>query len=187
MIKVNLLKDQTAQVRRTFTGPTVSRTGLIYLAIFLLVTGATATWFFYVQHQVQVGTEKRKKLRIDEARLQTLKKEIEKYEQLKQLRQSRIDVIEKLKENQTGPVRLLNSVIQSIPQDGVLWLTSLTQKAERIKIVGFTQHTEVIPDFMSNLTASGIFASVDLESIESQKEASKFSLICTSITKSQAE
>jgi Tfp pilus assembly protein PilN len=97
------------------------------------------------------------------------------YEKLKQLRQSRIDVIEKLKENQTGPVLLLNSVIQSIPRDGVLWLTAMTQKSDKIKIVGFTQQTEVIPDFMSNLTASGIFKSVDLEMIDSQKEASKFS------------
>ncbi len=187
MIKVNLLKDQTVQVRRAFTAPTVSRMGLIYLAIFLLVAGATATWYFYIQRQVQTATAKKKKLQIEEARLQTLKKEIDKYEKLKQLRQSRIDVIEKLKENQTGPVLLLNSVIQSIPRDGVLWLTSLTQKADRIKIVGFTEHTEVIPDFMSNLTASGTFSSVDLESIESQKEASKFSLICMSLTKSQAE
>jgi len=187
MIKVNLLKDQTAQVRKTFAKPTVSRTGLIFLAIFVLIAGATGTWYFYVRHQVQAGTQKRQQLRQEEARLQKLKKEIEKYEKLKQLRQSRIDVIEKLKENQTGPVLLLNSVIQSIPREGVLWLTSLTQKSDRIKIVGFTQNTEVIPDFMSNLTASGIFETVDLESIESQKEASKFSLICMSNSKSQAE
>jgi Tfp pilus assembly protein PilN len=187
MIKVNLLKDQTAQVRKTFVKPTVSRTGLIFLAIFVLVTGATASWYFYIRHQVQVSTEKRKKLRIEDARLKSLKKEIATYEKLKQLRQSRIDVIEKLKENQTGPVLLLNNVIQSLPREGILWLTSLSQKSGRIKIVGFTEQTELIPDFMSNLTESGIFQSVDLESIESQKEASKFSLICTSIKKSQAE
>jgi Tfp pilus assembly protein PilN len=187
MIKVNLLKDQTAQVRKTFVKPTVSRTGLIFLAIFVLIAGATGTWYFYIDHQVKISTVKRDKLRREEARLQKLKEEIEKYEKLKQLRQSRIDVIEKLKENQTGPVLLLNSVIQSIPRDGVLWLTSLSQKSDRIKIVGLTQNTEVIPDFMSNLMASGIFETVDLESIESQKEASKFSLICMSITKSQAE
>jgi Tfp pilus assembly protein PilN len=187
MIKVNLLKDQTAQVRKTFVKPTVSRIGLIFCAVFLLAAAAMGTWSFYVHQQIQTGNEKVKKLRVEEARLQDLKKEIDKYEKMKQLRQSRIDVIEKLKENQTGPVLLLNSVIQSIPRDGVLWLTALTQKSDKIKIVGFTQHTEVIPDFMSNLTASGVFKSVDLELIDSQKEASKFSLICTSITKPQAE
>jgi Tfp pilus assembly protein PilN len=187
MIKVNLLKDQTAQVRKTFAKPTVSRTGLIYLAIFVLVAGAMGTWYFYIQHQVQTGIERRQALKTEEARLQTLKKEIENYDKLKQLRQSRIDVIEKLKENQTGPVRLLNAVNQSIPQDRVLWLTAVTQKADRISIVGFTQQPEVIPDLMNNLTASGIFESVDLEFLESQKDASKFSLICMSPTKPKAE
>ncbi len=187
MIKVNLLRDQTARVRKTFVKPTVSRIGLIFLAIFLLAGGTMGGWTYYVQQKITAGTERREKLRVEEARLKTLKKEIVKFEKLKKQRQSRIDVIEKLKDDQTGPVLLLNTVIQSIPRDGVLWLTSLSQKADRIKIVGFTQHTEVIPDLMSNLAASGIFKTVDLESIESQKEASKFSLLCTSIKKPQAE
>ncbi len=104
MIKVNLLKDQTAQVRKTFVKPTVSRIGLIFCTIFLLAAAIMGGWSYYVRQQIQTGTVKVKKLRAEEARLQVLKKEIEKYEKLKQLRQSRIDVIEKLKENQTGPV-----------------------------------------------------------------------------------
>jgi Tfp pilus assembly protein PilN len=187
MIKVNLLKDQTARVRKTFVKPTVSRIGLIFLAIFLLAAGSMGTWSFYIHRQVKIGTEKRNKLRIEEARLQALKKEIQKYEKMKRLRQSRIDVIEKLKEDQTGPVLLLNTVIQSIPRDGLLWLTSLIQKDDSIKIVGYTQHMEVIPDLMNNLVASGIFQSVDLEEIESQQDASRFSLLCKSIQKPQAE
>jgi Tfp pilus assembly protein PilN len=187
MIKVNLLKDQTARVRKTFVKPTVSRIGLIFLAIFLLAAGAMGTWTFYIHQQVNAGIAKRNKLRIEEARLQALKKEIQKFEKLKQQRLSRIEVIEKLKEEQTGPVLLLNTVLHSIPKDGVLWLTSLTQKDNRITIVGYTQHTEVIPDLMSNLSSSGYFQNVDLELIERQKDASKFSLLCTSIKKSQAE
>jgi Tfp pilus assembly protein PilN len=187
MIKVNLLRDQTARIRRTFTGPTISRTGLILFSIFLLTSAGMGSWCYYVKQQVRTGIEKRTRLRMEEARLQTLKKEIEKFEKLKQMRQSRIDVIEKLKENQTGPVLLLNTVIQSIPQDGIMWLTSLTQKDDKIKLVGYTQNTEVIPDFMSNLAASGYFKAVDLEQIESQKEASKFSLLCTSQKKPEAE
>lgn len=187
MIKVNLLRDQTARVRRTFTGPTISPTGLIFFSIFLLTFAGMGTWCYYVKQQIKTGTEKRTRLRVEEARLQSLQKEIGKFEKLKQMRQSRIDVIEKLKENQTGPVLLLNTVIQSIPQDGIMWLTNLTQKDDRIKLVGYTQNTDVIPDFMSNLTATGYFKAVDLELIESQKEASKFSLVCTSQKKPQVE
>jgi type IV pilus assembly protein PilN len=188
MIKVNLLRDHTARVRKTtFMKPTVSRIGLIFGAIFVLAAGSMGTWSFYVHQQVKSGIEKRNKLRIEEARLQALKLEIQKFEKLKQLRQSRIDIIEKLKAEQTGPVLLLNTVLHSIPQDGVLWLTSLTQKGDSIQIVGYTQHTDVIPDLMSNLSSSGYFKTVDLEIIESQKEASKFSLVCTGAKKPQAE
>ncbi len=188
MIKVNLLKDHTVRVRKPFVKPTVSRIGLIYLAIFLLGAGAMGTWTIYLRQQINAGIQKRNRLRIEEARLQALKKEIQQFEILKQQRQSRIDVIEKLKEEQTGPVLLLNTILQSIPREGVLWLTSLTQKESSIKIVGYTQNTEVIPDLITNLASSGFFQTVDLELIESQKDASKFSLLCTSAQKKpQAE
>lgn len=187
MIKVNLLKDHAIRPRKTPATPKASRMGLILLSIVVLVAGAMGFWTLRVRRQVQTGKERREELRREEARLQTLKKEITKFEKLKQQRQSRIDVIEKLKANQTGPVLLLNKVIQSIPRDGALWLTSLSQKSETIKIIGYTQHTEVIPDFMSNLMTCGIFQSVDLELIEAQKDASKFSLVCISGKKPQAE
>ncbi len=187
MIKVNLLRDQTARVRKAFSAPAISRTGLIFVAIFVLVSAGMGTWCYYIKHQISTGTEKRNRLRVEERRLESLKKEIEKFEKLKQMRQSRIDVIEKLKENQTGPVLLLNTVIQSIPSDGIMWLTNLTQKDDGIRLTGYTRNTDVIPDFMSNLAATGYFKTVDLEQIESQKEASMFSLVCVSRNKQQAE
>ncbi len=187
MIKVNLLRDQTSRVRRNFVKPTVSRTGLIFAAIFIVVAGGIAAWWLYLDRQIQSYTEERNELRIREARLQSLNKEIEKFKQMKQLRLDRINVIEQLKEAQTGPVMLLNHVLQSIPQNGLLWLTQLTQKEDQVKIIGFALQTETIPDFMSNLSANGYFQTVDLESIESQKEASKFSLLCLSAKKRQAE
>ncbi len=75
MIKVNLLKDQTAQVRKTFVKPTVSRIGLIFCTILLLAAAAMGGWSFYVRQQIQSGTVKVKKLRAEEARLKELKKE----------------------------------------------------------------------------------------------------------------
>ncbi len=180
MIKVNLLKDQTAKTHKAFVSPTVSRIGLIYLAIFVLAVGGMGTWYFYLSNQVASKTEKRNELRVEEARLQELQKEIEKYEEMKRVRQSKINVIETLKENQTGPVLLLNHLIHSIPKTSNIWLTTLDQQADQIKLVGYTRRDELIPDFMVNLEETGFFRSVDLETIESEKEAFKFSLICMS-------
>ncbi|HSW38505.1 MAG TPA: PilN domain-containing protein [Acidobacteriota bacterium] len=187
MIKVNLLKDKTARASKTFVKPAVSSVGLVFLAVFIVAAGIMGGWAFYINRQIAAGTIKRDELRLEEARLQKLQKEIETLEKLKQQRQSRIAVIEQLKEAQSGPVQLLNTIIASIPQNGNVWLTQLSQKDGRIMVIGHTRRPEVIPDLLKNLTASGTFASVDLEIIERNDDISRFSLVCTSHQTLQAE
>jgi Tfp pilus assembly protein PilN len=187
MIKVNLLKDQTARVRKTFVKPSVSSVGLVFLAIFLVAVGIMGAWTFHVNRQIAAGTVKRDELREEEARLQKLQKEIETLEKLRQQRQSRIAVIEQLKDAQSGPVLLLNTVIQSLPQNGSIWLTSLSQRDGTVRVTGHTRRPEVIPDLLNNLTASGTFAIVDLEILERNDDISRFSLVCMSTQKPQAE
>jgi Tfp pilus assembly protein PilN len=187
MIKVNLLKDQTVRVQKSFTKPKVTRLGLVYIAVFLIAAAAMGTWYLYVERQIVSQTQIRDKLRQDEANLRKLNTQVAKYEKLTQQRQSRIDLIEKLKENQNGPVLLLNTIIQGIPQNGDFRLTELEQKAEKVKIDGITHKPEAIPELMAKLMTSGIFASVDLEVMERQEDVSKFSLICINAQKTKAE
>ena len=180
MIKVNLLKDPSARVHRTFKTPTVSRSGLALVAFSVLVAVGIGACYFYFNNQKNELTADKRELQIKEAKLEDLKKQLAKFEEIKQQRQNRIDVIERLKEKQTGPVLLLNHVQNSIPQNRLLWLTSLVEKDNRIKIEGFSQKIEGIPDFMTNLLETGFFKSVDLELVESQQDAARFSLLCTS-------
>lgn len=179
MIKVNLLRDQTNRARKGASGSVISRMGILYLVFFIVVAGAMGGWWYYINAQVNRLTQERDRLRLEDARLQSLKKQIAEYERLKKLREGRIQIIEKLRAFQTGPVELMNHVIQSIPRDGTLWLTVLDQKGDRIQIKGSTVRGEAIPDFMTNLTKTRFFQSVDLESIVStDKQISDFSLIC---------
>jgi Tfp pilus assembly protein PilN len=178
MIKVNLLRDQTSRVRKSMPTQIISRMGLIAAAIFVLLAGGMGGWWYYLDLQVETLTQERDQLRIEDARLQSLKKQIVEYDRLKRLREGRIQIIEKLKAFQTGPVELLNHVIQCVPRDGTLWLSVLDQKGDRIQIKGSTLRGEAIPDFMTSLSATGFFKSVDLESIVSDQTASNFSLTC---------
>jgi Tfp pilus assembly protein PilN len=187
MIKVNLLKDQTVRVHKSFAKQKVSRIGLIYIAIFLITGGIMGTWHMIISRQIDSRTITRDKLRRDETRLQNLKVQVASYEKLKQQCQNRIDLIEKLKGNQSGPVLLLNTIIQGIPRNHDFWLTNLEQKEGSVQIVGLTRSPETIPALLTNLTTSGIFASVDLEVVERQDDVSKFSISCLNINKSKAE
>jgi Tfp pilus assembly protein PilN len=187
MIKVNLLRDHTVRKHKSFAKPNVSIMGLIYVAIFLLTAGGMASWTRQVNRQIDDGLIKQADLRKANDELKRLNVEIARFAKVRSQIEERTKAIDKLQEERSGPVSLLNTVIRSIPLNADLWLTSLTQKSESIKIIGYTSQAEVIPDLMNNLTVSGIFSSIDLELIERNNNISKFSLLCTSAKKYQAE
>jgi len=187
MIRVNLLRDQTLRVRRTSIKPEVSRTGLVVVAAFLVLVGGLGTWYYSVRRQVQALETRRDDLRARSLALEQEKKQIAQYERLRKLRQQRISVIEKLKENQSGPVELLSHVIQAIPSDGLLWLTMLEQRGDRIQIRGYSARSEAIPDFLTSLSRSGFFKTVDLELVEAEPNAARFALVCTTARRTPVE
>ncbi len=181
MIKVNLLREQGVHIeKRKVSVPRVSGIGLVLLAIFVLLAAGLGAWWYIVNRDINNLTESREKLRAENLRLQGLRKQILEYEKMKKLRESRIQVIEKLKSNQTGPVELLNHLVLSIPQNVDIRLTHLDQKGDRIVITGYAKRSDIIPDLMNNLGGGKIFKTVDLESIQEEKEGAKFSLICIS-------
>ncbi len=188
MIKVNLVRDQTIKTRHIVAAPKASPLGWMMLAALVIVFASLGGSWYYLQKQISELTVKRDRLAVENRRLQELRKQIDQYDKLRRERQNRIDVINQLKENQTGPVMLLNSVIRSIPVGAVLWLTSIEQKGTQVRIIGFTERGETIPDFLSNLSATGYFKTVDLELYEDQqKEAAKFTLVCVSAPKKSTE
>jgi len=189
MIKVNLLKDQAVRTRKkSIAKPSASRVGLLMTAVLILVGLGLGTSWYYLHTQIVSLTGSRDQLRLESVRLQGLKKQIDQFEKMKTERQSRINVIEQLKANQTGPVLLLNHVIHSIPTSAALWLTGLEQKGDQIRITGFTVRGETIPDFMSNLAATGYFKSVDLELYEDQqKDSARFALVCVAAPRTSTE
>lgn len=180
MIRVNLLKDPTARSRRTVVKPKMSSTVPVLVAFIVLVAAGMGGWYYYLNSQKNKLTERKHELVIQETRLNDLKSELAKYEKDKLDRQKRIEVIEELKERQTGPVQLMNHLLVSIPQNRLLWLTSVNQMDNRVQIVGYAQQIEAIPDFMTNLANGNFFKTVDLETIESSEDSSRFSLLCTS-------
>ncbi len=187
MIRVNLLKDHGADAKKPAAEPRGSRMGLALMAFFILILSGMGTSWYYLENQVRILKEQRDTLRTENERLQQSRKQIDELEELKRLRQSRIEVIEKLRDTQTGPVLILNHVIRSMPRDAALWLTVLDQKADRVQIKGYAMRGESIPDFMSNLSQSGYFTTVDLELIEVEKNAARFSLGCSTLRKTPSE
>src|SRR2546428_8449260 len=97
--------------------------------------------------------------------LESLKKkvqEVEDYEKNKQLLENKNRVIEQLRKNQGGPVRLLDHVSQSLDPLKI-WLTSVEEGGSQIVVDGRALATDDVVEFVKSLQRSNYFSSVLLE------------------------
>lgn len=88
--------------------------------------------------------------------------EVKDYEKNKSLLENKNRIIEQLRKNQGGPVRLLDFVSQSLDPLKI-WLTSLEESGTQITVDGRAISTDDIVEFVRNLQQSQYFSSVLLE------------------------
>jgi Tfp pilus assembly protein PilN len=179
LIKVNLLKDHKLEAAKpTAMRPEINRSGLLLLLLFCTVA-AGLLWSWWRLDQTRSAKLKELETqRAEISRLEKVKAAAAQYEQQKQALQNRINVIEQLRHNQIGPVELLNSIIDAVPERPDLWLESLTQKGSQVHLEGYAMTVDIISDFIAALNRTGYFQSVDLEYFTGEQRAVKFSLNC---------
>lgn len=178
MIKVNLLREHPLEVQRSTMRPRVNRVGILLMLLFVVVAVGLIWSWWHLDQERSAKLRELEQERAEIARLEQVKKAAEAFENQKRALQSRINVIEQLRVNQTGPVELLNVLIAAIPAQPVVWLELLTQKGNVVHLEGYSMTVESISDFISALNHSGYFQSVDLEYFTEEAQAVKFSLNC---------
>ena len=191
MIKVNLLRDHTVKVQKKQRQSLRSRhsdaskaSSIPWIwSIYIVVVAAASVFLgqMWISSGKALEEAKAENQRLEKSlkELESLRNQFVQLEQRKQERQNNINIIQRLLESQTGPVRLMNAIIQAVPQNRNIWLTSLEQTAGGVTVRGETRIPEVLPDFMRGLEKSGIFADIDIEVIERRDEISNFSILCT--------
>ena len=106
--------------------------------------------------------------RAEKARLQPILREVERFEAQKKDLQQRVNLIEELRQNQVGPVHMLDQISRSMPDR--LWLTRHEADRQRRQLDGKTSTLSSLADFVANLEASGYFAKpVEITNSEEEK------------------
>ncbi len=152
MIKINLLAEGKRAVIRKAKTPLLERRdygpwllgGLA--AVGLLVWGGY--WFFLHQkikqrEQEIVVAQKE----VDE--LAPIIKEVEGYKAKKAELEHKIAVINQLKANQRGPVRLMDQISRALPE--LLWLDALQVGGTTVTLTGQAFNTNAVANFIENL------------------------------------
>ena len=176
MITINLLREPTVEKRKWSVEK--SQVGIYAVILMGVAILGLAGWFWHLRdlrsdHEVEI-----ERLQEENARLSVVRAELQKFQRHKKLLEERISVIEQLKNNQKGPILLMNSLIGSIPVDPRLWLKTVSQKGKTVVIEGNATDIPALADFIEKLEVSPPFKNVDLDFWEEQKDVIKFSLNC---------
>lgn len=181
MIKINLVSAGPEAAATKKATPEISlgsRQGDIILlgalAIGLMITGGW--WYMLHSNVVELRGIKAERT----AERNELQKYIDKVNELEKRRaelKAKIDTIRQLKENQKGPVRILDEVSRAMPD--LLWLTSLNLAGNHLTLNGMVLDENAFANYVDSLNASPFFGEPTVVTLQRSREnAFSFRLEC---------
>jgi type IV pilus assembly protein PilN len=169
MIKINLLAERKAAAKKLAFD--VGQKLTIGCSLILVATALLVGWRYWSlgQQSSQLDADIAAAQR-EAKQLHSVIAQVQQFEQRKAQLQQRVQLIEKLRQEQTGPVHMLDQVSRALPP--MLWLTAITQteNPNEVEITGRCVSLTGLSDFVSNLEASGYFKR-SVEILESQTDA----------------
>jgi type IV pilus assembly protein PilN len=153
MIKINLLSEgkRPAAVRKAKVGGAGARdVGMMLLAagaIVGLLAGGVYWW--YLDGELKKKQEEVAQAQKQVDALQAVIREVEDYKKKKKNLTDKIAVINELKSNQRGPVRVMDYISRALPE--LLWLDRLKMTASTIEVEGRAFNPNAVANFMDNL------------------------------------
>ena len=175
MIRINLLPLR-AERKKEDTRRMVS----IYVLVVSLVLLVLGWWHISGMRQVSSLAGQVASNKAEIARYTKLSEEIKTLQAQKAALENKLKVIQNLEKSKTGPVHMLDELASRLPVQR-LWLTSLEQHSQSLKITGEALDNESIATYMRELGASDYITGVDLVSVE-QKERDGVKLMDFSLT-----
>ena len=154
MIKINLVSEGRRPVvsRKTkerlgIAGLTPGE-GVFLLALVLGALGLLGYWL-YLRGEIKERDAAIAEAQREVDELAQVLQEVEDYKAKKAKLEHKIQVINELKSNQWGPVRIMDQISNSLPE--LLWLDDMTLASNNIELRGRAFNTNQVAAFIENL------------------------------------
>jgi type IV pilus assembly protein PilN len=166
MIKINLLPTKRKPPRKVTE---LQKQLIIAVVVFGGVAASMAFYFITLNSKIAARTQERDAAMAEVARQENMLKEVKNVEAERKKVTDKIGIIEQLKKNQQGPVRLLDEISRAIPVS--VDLLSMVESSGSINLAGEAFTNEDVVKFVDNLKASPYFTDVNLmETVQKNKE-----------------
>lgn len=171
MIKINLLETAKGKGKRGGGGasmPTMEMGDMgspkLKVLVVLVVVGLFNLGYWYrLDHQakaiaahMKVADEKNRELADVKARFLERQNQANNYKR-------RVDVIDGLRQNQTGPVNLLAMLGETVNNTEAVWLSKMDDTGPIVKLEGTALSTDAVANLIANLQKTGYFKTVEID------------------------
>jgi type IV pilus assembly protein PilN len=181
MIRINLYQGGQKSKRgrgRPAPPPITITPSMERLAMFLAITvailivgGGCVYMYTKVQRETADIQAKMQKADLDYNRLSQVKVRYQEREKQKEIYKKRVDVIDQLRANQSGPVNLLATLGDAVNHSDEVWLKSMSDDGTQITLRGVALSVHSVADLMRNLQDTGYFKTVEIKSSYQQESA----------------
>ena len=180
MIKINLLgrtKLKAAKTKKISVASNQTLMAVMAIAVVLMSVGIVYFWQRILVQQDEELSRQIMLAKKEKARQEGMLRENEVFEKRRKLLETRINVIESLKKNQSGPVQVLDLLSDCIQRSEGVWLKDLAQKGNLITVNGTAMGSpDAVADLITNLTRVGNFKNVNLVNLQEVDSKYSFSI-----------
>lgn len=155
MVRINLLPVRVSKKKEA------GKQQLVLFAV-LVVAGVAGNWIWSAGRNAELAsvTAKLARTRADIEQLDRIIGEVKNIKDAQKELRDKLDVLEKLKEGRTGPVKMLDELATITPKR--LWLSRLDEKGNRIMFDGTAVSIDDVSEFMTELKKAKYFDDVEL-------------------------
>jgi len=189
MIRINLLGTPRPKGKKSMALAMPSMdfnvgSPMMQVAAVVVIVGVLNVGYWYkldrekksIAEQMQNAEAKNRELADIKARYLERQKRADAYKR-------RVDVIDQLRNNQTGPVNLLATIGDTVNDTEAVWLNSMVDQGASIAIDGTALSSDAVANLITNLQKTGFFRNIEIkESFQDDgvrdMQAFQFTLTC---------
>ena len=190
MIRINLLgQPRPKNKRAAASAAAVMEMGEVgspklKLVVAALLVGVLNVGYWYrldkekqsIASKMQVAQRRNAELADVKARYMERQRQAETYKR-------RVDVIDKLRASQSGPVNLLNTIGDTINGTEAVWLNTMKDQGGSVDIEGMALSADAVASLILNLQKTGYFKNIEIketfqDDTFKEMQAFQFTLTC---------
>lgn len=163
--------------------------GIVLFLVFGVLLGGVAGWWFWnkADKRSQELATQITRADAESTRLKEVKIKFDKRQEEVKNFDKRVKVIDQLKENQAGPVRLLTAVGNTVNNTDAIWLNTMSETSNTVNIDGMALSTNAVANLITNLKNSGYFKSVDFKDTTQDQTSKDIQAFTFTITCEKAQ